>query len=371
MKTRANPEVTPELVDRVRDRIQRDGVALAPESLATAVRSQHRLLGADTVLSVVERLQLDLMDAGVLQPLLNRADVTDVLVNGAEALWIDAGAGLMRQPAVFSDEGEVRRLAQRLASMAGRRLDDASAWVDGRLPDGTRLHAILAPLASPGTVISLRKPSAMAPRLDDLESWGSISPAMAAELRTIVKKRRSFLVTGATGSGKTTVLSALLAEVPANERLVIVEDSAELRPRHPHVVSLEGRPANVEGAGLVTMRDLIRQSLRMRPDRLIVGEVRGAEVADMLAAMNTGHEGGAATVHANSPHAVPARLAALGSMAGLSREATWLQVDSAIDAIVHVGRDRHGQRRVLEIAQLTMDSSGDLTISTVLRHSDV
>ena len=254
--------------------------------------------------------------------------------------------------------------------MAGRRLDDASSWVDGRLPDGTRLHAILSPLAKPGTLISLRKPSRLAPTLTFLEERQSLCPRMAEELRELIRNRRAFLVTGATGSGKTTVLSAMVAQVPEHERIVIVEDSAELKPRHPHVVSLEGRPANVEGAGQVTMRDLIRQSLRMRPDRLIVGEVRGAEVADMLAAMNTGHEGGAATVHANSPRDVPARLAALGATAGMSRETTWLQAASAIDAIIHVGRGRSGQRRVLELARISTDAAGDLVVTTTVRYGD-
>lgn len=369
---RRSPSQRPstELLAQVRDRIQRDGLGQEPAAMALAVRRQQRLIGADTVLSVVERLQLDSQGAGVLQPFLNRADVTDVLVNGAESLWIDSGTGLERQSTVFSDESEVRRLAQRLASLAGRRLDDASCWVDGRLPDGTRLHAVLSPLAKPGTLISLRRPSRLTMPLADLEQKGDLSKAMASELRSIIKQRRSFLVTGATGSGKTTMLSALLAEVPSSERIVIVEDSAELYPVHSHVVSLEGRPANVEGVGLVTMRDLIRQSLRMRPDRLIVGEVRGPEVADMLAAMNTGHEGGAATVHANSPHAVPARLAALGASAGLDREATWLQAASAIDVIVHVGRDQQGRRCVRELADMTQDSHGELRVHTYMRANE-
>lgn len=370
MKPRAKTSSPAETADRLRDSIRHDGIGQNPETVASAIRSQRKLVGADTVLSVVQRLQLDSLDAGVLQPLLNRDDVTDVLVNGTESVWVDAGAGLQLQPPIFADEAEVRRLAQRLASMAGRRLDDASSWVDGRLPDGTRLHAILSPLAKPGTLISLRKPSRLAPTLTFLEERQSLCPRMAEELRELIRNRRAFLVTGATGSGKTTVLSAMVAQVPEHERIVIVEDSAELKPRHPHVVSLEGRPANVEGAGQVTMRDLIRQSLRMRPDRLIVGEVRGAEVADMLAAMNTGHEGGAATVHANSPRDVPARLAALGATAGMSRETTWLQAASAIDAIIHVGRGRTGQRRVLELARISTDAAGDLVVTTTVRYGD-
>ena len=369
--TASLPEtITPDLLDHVRTRIARQGLGNGPEAVASAMRSHYGLVSAGMVLKVVEQLHRESLDAGPLQVFLDRDDVTDVLVNGDLAVWVDSGAGLREHPSVFASDAEVRRLAQRLASIAGRRLDDACGWVDGRLPDGTRLHAILAPLARPGTLISLRKPSQRAPRLSELEHSGSLSPTMARALRQVVATRKAFLVTGATGSGKTTMLSALLSIVDPNERIVIVEDSAELAPNHPHVVSLEGRPANVEGAGLVTMRDLIRQSLRMRPDRLIVGEVRGAEVADMLAAMNTGHEGGAATLHANSPRDVPARLAALGSAAGMARETTWLQAEAAIDRIVHVGRDASGQRRVLELARLERNAMGELAATTIIRHED-
>ena len=246
----------------------------------------------------------------------------------------------------FADDEAVRRLAQRLAAQAGRRLDDASPWVDARMPDGTRLHAVLAPLARPGTLVSLRIPARRTFTLEQLVAAGTLVAGAERWLQRLVDGRVAFVVSGGTGSGKTTLLAALLSRCEAGERLVIVEDATELRPDHPHVVALEARPANVEGAGLVTLRDLVRQALRMRPDRLVVGEVRGAEVVDLLAALNTGHEGGCGTVHANSADDVPARFEALGVAAGLPRAAVHSQLAAGLEVVVHLARDRDGTRRL-------------------------
>jgi pilus assembly protein CpaF len=236
--------------------------------------------------------------------------------------------------------------------------DDASPWVDARLADGTRLHAVLAPLARPGTLISLRVPARRSFSLAELQAAGSLTDETADVLRRIIAARVAFVVTGGTGSGKTTLLAALLAEVDPDERLVIVEDATELRPDHPHAVGLEARPANVEGAGLVTVRDLVRQALRMRPDRLVVGEVRGAEVVDLLAALNTGHEGGCGTLHANSTVDVPARFEALGVAAGLPRDAVHSQLAASLDLVVHLARGSDGVRRVEQIAVFQRDRDG-------------
>ena len=253
----------------------------------------------------------------------------------------------------FPDERAVRRLAQRLAATAGRRLDDASPYVDARLPDGARLHAVLPPVAPEGTCLSLRLPRRRAFTIDELVAAGTVPAGGAQVLRALVRARAAFLVTGGTGTGKTTLLAALLSMVDAGERLVLVEDSAELRPNHDHAVRLETRPPNVEGAGGVVLRDLVRQALRMRPDRLVVGEVRGGEVVDLLAALNTGHEGGCGTLHANTAADVPARVEALAVAAGLSREAVHSQLTSAIDVVLHVVRDPAGGcRRVGEIRVL-------------------
>ena len=341
------------LVERVRRRLAADAAAPSPENVARALRAEPGVLGPDTVLAVVDQVRRDTGGAGVLEPLLGLPGVTDVLVNGADSVHVDRGGGLEPVDVRFTDEAEVRRLAQRLAALAGRRLDDASPWVDARLPDGTRLHAVLAPIAKPGTVVSLRVPSRRSLSLDDLVTAGSLTAAGADVLRGIVASRAAFVVSGGTGSGKTTLLAALLAEVPGHERLVVVEDAAELRPRHPHVVGLEARPANVEGRGAVDLRDLVRQALRMRPDRLVVGEVRGSEVVDLLAALNTGHEGGCGTIHANSASDVPARFEALALTAGLPREAVHAQLAAGLDLVVHVRRDHRGRRVVDHVGVLT------------------
>jgi pilus assembly protein CpaF len=338
-----------DLVDRVRSRLVARGARIGPAEVAAAVRDEGRLLTDDAVLALVDTLTREIAGAGPLQGLLTDPTVTDVVVNGPAEVYVDAGAGLRRVEVAFADDAAVRRLAQRLAAAAGRRLDDASPYVDVRLADGTRLHAVLSPIAHPGTCISLRVPSRRQLTLDDLIASGSATEQTAQLLSDLVAMRRAFLVSGGTGSGKTTLLRVMLALVPPAERLVVVEDSAELRPDHPHVVSLEARPANVEHAGAITMRDLVRQALRMRPDRLVVGEVRGAEVVDMLAALNTGHEGGCATLHANSAADVPARLEALGVAAGLTRDAVHAQAASALDAVVHLTRRRDGAREVAEI----------------------
>lgn len=249
--------------------------------------------------------------------------------------------------------------------MAGRRLDDASPYVDARLPDGSRLHAVIPPIASMGTTIALRIPRRRAFDLDDLVRSGSVCADGADILRAIVRCRLAFLVSGGTGCGKTTILSSLLSCADPGERLLLVEDSAELRPDHPHVVRLEARPPNLEGAGSVTLRDLVRQSLRMRPDRVVVGEVRGAEVVDMLAAFNTGHEGGCGTVHANSARDVPARLEALGLAAGLPRDALHSLARAGLDAVIHLSRERDGHRHIAGIYVAT-EETGVLRLEEAL-----
>ncbi len=345
-------------VEEVREVLARQGVDLSPEAVADALRAGGRPVGNEVVLSVHDALRREVRGAGPLDPLLRQAGVTDVLVNGPDAVYLERGDGLELTDVRFPDDAAVRRLAQRLAGAAGRRLDDASPYVDLRLADGTRFHAVLAPISRPGTMISLRVPAARVFTLEALVAAGSLTEDGARLLHRIVERRLAFLVSGGTGSGKTTLLAGLLSLVDPTERIVLVEDASELRPRHPHVVALEARPPNIEGAGEVTLRTLVRQALRMRPDRLVVGEVRGGEVVDLLAAMNTGHEGGCGTVHANSARDVPARIEALALAAGLGREAVHAQLGSAVDVVVHLARDRHGRRQVRELAVLRRDSGG-------------
>ncbi|MBA2573741.1 MAG: TadA family conjugal transfer-associated ATPase [Nocardioidaceae bacterium] len=347
-----------ELLDRVRARLADQSSELSSERVADAMRSEGRLFGDAAVLQVVDTLRRDTLGAGPLETLLRLEGVTDVLVNGPGEVFVDDGGGLRRTEVSFTDDAAVRRLAQRLAASVGRRLDDASPYVDARLRDGTRMHAVLAPLASPGTYMSLRVPARKPLSLDQLVVAGTIDRQGAQLLLDIVRARVAFLVSGGTGSGKTTLLAALLSHLDPRERLVVVEDSSELRPDHPHLVSLQSRQANVEGVGEIGLDVLVRQALRMRPDRLVVGEVRGAEVVDMLAAMNTGHEGSCGTVHANTARDVPARLEALGVAAGLPREAVHSQLAAALQVVVHLRRGHDGIRRVAEVAVLQRQESG-------------
>ncbi|NUP36629.1 MAG: TadA family conjugal transfer-associated ATPase [Streptomyces sp.] len=349
------------MLDAVRLRLARSGAEPTPARVAAALREEGRLLGDTEVLGVVAALRSELVGTGPLEPLLAAPDVTDVLVTAPDEVWVDRGAGLERTDVAFTDAAAVRRLAQRLAAVAGRRLDDARPWVDARLPDGTRLHAVLPPVAVGSTCLSLRVVRPRAFSLEELVAAGTVPPGGQELLRAMLDARLSYLISGGTGSGKTTLLSTLLGLVGPDERIVLAEDSAELRPDHPHVVRLETRPANQEGRGQVTLRDLVRQALRMRPDRLVVGEVRGPEVTDLLGALNTGHEGGCGTVHANTAADVPARLEALGSTAGLDRAALHSQLAAALSVVIHLVRDRGGRRKIAELHVLDRDRAGYVT----------
>ncbi|MEV1019800.1 TadA family conjugal transfer-associated ATPase [Streptomyces sp. NPDC050264] len=346
------------MLDGVRQWLAENGVEATPARVAEALRAQGRILGDAEVLGAAGKLRSELVGAGPLEPLLADASVTDVLVSAPDQVWVDRGGGLELTGVTFENAASVRRLAQRLAAVVGRRLDDARPWVDARMPDGTRLHAVLPPIAVGCTCLSLRVVRPRAFTLEELVAAGTVPPGGGRVLRALLDARLSYLISGGTGSGKTTLLSALLGLVGPQERIVLAEDSAELRPDHPHVVRLEARPANQEGAGAVGLEDLVRQALRMRPDRLVVGEVRGAEVVSLLAALNTGHQGGCGTVHANAASDVPARLEALGTAAGLDRAALHSQVAAGVSVVLHLVRDRSGRRRVAQVHVLERDAAG-------------
>ena len=284
----------------IADRIRR-GEAPDPGVVQEIAASDAARLGEAGVESARALLASEVLGLGPLEPCVDDPQVTDVLVNGDGSIWVDRGDGGLAPGGPALDPSEARRLAVRLAALAGRRLDESQAWVDGLLPGGIRLHAILPPLVDGGAHVSLRVPRAVGTGLVGLGSRGMFGPRVEELLRALVRRRRSFVVTGGTGTGKTTLLAAMLSEVAGGERIVVVEDVRELAIDHPHVVRLQGRGANVEGQGAVGLVDLVRQALRMRPDRLVVGEVRGAEVREMLAALNTGHDGGCGTLHANAP----------------------------------------------------------------------
>jgi pilus assembly protein CpaF len=357
------------LLDAVRRRLAESGAEPTPARVAAALRAHGRLLGDAEILGGTEALRCELVGTGPLEPLLADPTVTDVLVSAPDRVWVDRGRGPEPAGVTFPDPASVRRLAQRLASVAGRRLDDARPWADARLPDGTRMHAVIPPVAVGCTLLSLRVVRPRAFTLEELTEAGTVPPGGAEVLRALVAARLSFLVSGGTGTGKTTLLAVLLGLVGERERIVLAEDSAELRPDHPHVVRLESRPANQEGAGLVTLEDLVRQALRMRPDRLVVGEVRGPEVTQLLAALNTGHEGGCGTVHANTAADVPARLEALGTAAGLDRAALHSQLAAALSVVIHLVRDASGRRRIAELHVLERDPSGLVTTVPALNWS--
>ncbi|SDK44640.1 TadA family conjugal transfer-associated ATPase [Streptomyces indicus] len=354
------------LLDGVRQWLAESGAEPTPARVAQALRAQGRVLGDSELLGVVGELRSELVGAGPLEPLLADPEVTDVLVSAPDRVWVDRGSGLELTSVTFADAQAVRQLAQRLAAVAGRRLDDARPWVDARLPDGTRLHAVLPPVAVGSACLSLRVVRARAFSLGELTAAGTVPPGGDRVLRALVEARASFLISGGTGSGKTTLLAALLGLSGPDERIVLTEDSAELRPDHPHVVRLECRVANQEGAGRVTLEDLVRQALRMRPDRLVVGEVRGAEVVHLLAALNTGHAG-CGTVHANAAADVPARLEALGTAAGLDRAALHSQLAAALSVVLHLVRDRGGRRRIAEVHVLERDAAGLVRTVPALR----
>lgn len=330
------------VVDKLQEALA-SNPGLTPAELARIARGEVGIVSDQQMLTLLQKVNNRVHGIGLLEGLI-APGVTDIVVNGPESIWVDRGNGMEKVDSVrFESDAEVRQLATRLMHAAGQRLDDAVPFAGGHIqrPDGQtiRLHAVLSPPAAPGTLLSLRMLRGATATLDRL----GIPPGLVRVLRGLVRARRSILVVGGTGTGKTTMLSALLAEVPAHERIICIEDTAELHPPHPHVVSLTTRGANAEGRGAITMSDLLTQALRMRPDRIVVGEIRGKEVVDLLAALNTGHDGGAGTVHANSLDEVPARMEALAALGGLGREALHAQLAAAIDVIIHMVRTPCGR----------------------------
>lgn len=298
----------------------------------------------------------------MLASLVSEVGVSDVFVNPDGSVWCDRGGGVEVAEGIRIPPGEARDLAVRLIALGGRHVDEATPCVDVRLGAGVRVHVVLPPVATGGPAISIRVQRERPISFDELVADSFFSAVPAERVRELVRRRANLLITGAGGSGKTTLLGALLATAPDGERIVVLEDVAELQIAHPHVVALEARQANLDGAGALGLDRLVREALRMRPDRLVVGECRGAEVRELLAALNTGHDGGAGTLHANSLADVPARLEALGVLAGLPPDALARQAVSAFDAVLHVERTVSG-RRLAALGRLGLDSGGRLAVS--------
>ncbi len=362
--TPAYVELKGELYRRLLERIDLDALrALDPSRLREELRTLIERLIQESSLPLNAReqrqvaidIEHEVMGLGPLEPLLADAGISDILVNGPQEVWIERGGRLEHTPVRFDDERHLLRIIDRIVSRVGRRVDEASPMVDARLPDGSRVNAIIPPLALDGPALSIRKFSRVPLAADDLVHLGTLTPEMAALLRAMVRARLNLLISGGTGSGKTTTLNVLSAFIPERERIVTIEDAAELQLQQPHVVRLETRPPNVEGRGEVAQRALVRNALRMRPDRIILGEVRGDEAFDMLQAMNTGHDGSMATVHANSPRDALLRVENMIGMAGLhmSARAARQQIASAITAVLQVQRLSDGRRRIVALSEIT------------------
>jgi len=347
------PGNSSELFREVHQALLATGTSPDPNSVLEALRAKQVLLSRSEIEAITNKLQDEMLGFGPLQPLFTEPGLTDVLVNAPDAVFIDAGRGLTRVSITFDSEAQVRSLAQRLANQLNARLDEARPYFEARTQAGWRVHIITPPISGSYTRISVRTPSEKVWSIQALLDSNTCTDSQAKDLIELIESRHSFLVSGATGAGKTTVLSALVGAVAPQERVVIVEDTPELRPAHPHVVHLHTRTANIEGAGGVSMSDLVRQSLRMRPDRLVVGEVRGAEVADLLNAFNTGHRGGGTTIHANSAFDSLARINLLGLMAGLPARAIREQICVGLDTVIHVARDAGLKRRITEIVSVS------------------
>ena len=324
-------------------------------------RKLNDLLDRETTpLSASDRKEivLDVIDNvlgyGPIQSLLEDPEITEIMVNNTDTIYIERKGRIHETDRRFIDEAHLLRIVDKIVSQVGRRIDESSPMVDARLPDGSRVNAVIHPLAINGPMLTVRKFSKDPFTVDDLVNFGTITPNVAAFLDVCVKGKLNVLISGGTGTGKTTLLNVVSGFVPGDERIITIEDAAELRLDQEHVLRLEARPPNIEGKGHVTIRDLVRNSLRMRPDRIIVGEVRGAEALDMLQAMNTGHEGSISTVHANSPRDALARIETMVLMGGLDLPVRAIreQVSSALDLIVHLGRLRDGSRKVVQIAEI-------------------
>ncbi len=359
--------IDPGLVAHLRTRAVRDASAspgpIDRQSLAGVVEriidEERRILPAVVRRGVVAAVIDETLGFGPLEPLLRDPDITEVMVNGPTSIFVERAGRLTQVDARFADDAHVLHVIDRILSPLGRRIDEASPMVDARLPDGSRVNAIIPPLSLDGPTLTVRRFGARALSANDLVTRESLTPEMLTLLRAAVRAKRNILVTGGTGSGKTTTLAAIAAFIPSAERVITIEDAAELRLTLPHVVRLESRPASLEGTGAIPIRALVRNALRMRPDRIVVGECRGGEVVDMLAAMSTGHEGSLSTLHASSPDDAVRRLHTLALMGDveLPYAAVADQVAHAIDLIVHQARLGDGSRRIVEIAAVRSEGA--------------
>jgi pilus assembly protein CpaF len=362
----------PDRTTEVRDRVQVRLVESLGPKLYDAEMSEHALedlvhgklrelldleavpLSTHEKASIIQQVGDSILGLGPLEPYVRDPNVTEIMVNGPDSIYIERAGKLYPTEARFVNDEQLRRTIDKIVARVGRRVDEASPYVDARLADGSRVNAIIPPLAIHGAAVTIRKFSADPYRAEDLIAFGTMDRTVSSFLHSCVKGRINILVSGGTGAGKTTTLNVLSSFLPEDERIITIEDAAELRLQQPHVVSLEYRPPNIEGRGEVTIRDLVRNALRMRPDRIIVGEVRGGEALDMLQAMNTGHDGSISTIHANTPRDVLSRLETMTLMAGMdiTIRAVREQISSAINLIVQQARLQDGTRRITHVTEI-------------------
>jgi len=353
-------QATAQLFERIGSRLNEGALdeemisGLVRQELNSIIEDSSTPLTSEERRRIIREVEDDVLGLGPLEALLSDDTITEIMVNGADTIYVEQKGKLTRSLVRFDDEAHLRRVIDRIVSKVGRRIDESSPLVDARLMDGSRVNAIIPPLAVSGSTLTIRKFSRDALGVNDLIGFGTMTPDMADLLRACVQARLNILVSGGTGTGKTTLLNVLSSFIPSNERIITIEDAVELQLQQDHLVRLESRPANVEGRGEVTIRDLVKNSLRMRPDRIVVGECRGAEALDMLQAMNTGHDGSLSTVHANAPRDAIARLETLVLMAGmdLPLRAIREQITSAVDLIVQITRLRDGTRRVVAVTEV-------------------
>ncbi|MEF1254173.1 MULTISPECIES: CpaF family protein [unclassified Vibrio] len=330
---------------------------------------QTHALSAEGRKRVIQQIEDEVFGLGPLEPLLKDPTVSDILVNGPKHVFVERRGKLELTPYTFLDERHLRNIIDRVVSQVGRRIDEASPMVDARLTDGSRVNAIIPPLALDGSSVSIRRFAVEKLNMDNLLNYNSLSPEMAQFVEAAVRGAMNVLISGGTGSGKTTTLNIFSNFIPSDDRIVTIEDSAELQLQQPHVVRLETRPANLEGKGEITQRDLVKNSLRMRPDRIVLGEVRGAEAVDMLAAMNTGHDGSLATIHANTPRDALSRVENMFAMAGWNMTAKNLrsQIASAIHLVVQMERQEDGKRRMVSICEINGMEGEIITMSEIFK----
>ena len=366
LKQTVHQEVIREYNDRFSDNASGRSIDVMEIIHQTIARQEESLTRLEES-KLAQEIHDDVMGLGPLEPLLRDDSISEIMVNSARQIYIERGGRLEQTPASFRDDAHVLKVINRIVSSVGRRCDEATPMVDARLADGSRVNAIIPPIALKGPSITIRKFSSTPLKIGDLIGYGSLSSQMAGFLEAAVKGRCNIIVSGGTGSGKTTLLNVLSGYIPDSERIVTIEDAAELQLKQDHVVTLEGRPSNIEGKGIVSIRDLVKNALRMRPDRIIVGEVRSGETLDMLQAMNTGHDGSLTTVHANSSRDVISRLETMVLMSGMELPAKAIreQITSAIDLIVHQSRLRDGSRKIINISEVVGMEGDTVTMQDI------